>query len=464
MKSIAHKLWAGMMLLVVIVLALLWSFQIIFLEDFYTRQRVGEVRNRARALVQDIYTLDSEELQDALEGFVYDYNCSIELLDREGRTLYSIGPGMQMPMMAHHYRRGGLLEEIMSGQDVTVTATHPRFGSSFMVIGIPISQEGEVIGALIINMPLAPVQDTAAILKKQLVYIMAALLAAALGISFLLSRSFTKPILEIISATKRMASGDFGVKLKVRSSDEIGVLSGAINHLGEELSKTEKLRRDLIANVSHELRTPLSLIRGYAETIRDITGGEKDKRDRQLGVIIEEAERLGRIVDDILDLSRMQSGSIALDTAPFDLGKVLREVTKKFDILSGKMGIKVACDSDEGLMVRADEARIEQVLFNLINNAFNYSKPSGAITVSARRKGKAVRVEVSDTGRGIPPEDLGNIWERYYKGDKSEGRKVVGTGLGLAIVKNILEAHKARFGVDSALGRGTTFWFELDAE
>ena len=112
-----------------------------------------------------------------------------------------------------------------------------------------------------------------------------------------------------------MASGDFGVKLKVRSSDEIGVLSGAINHLGEELSKTEKLRRDLIANVSHELRTPLSLIRGYAETIRDITGGEKDKRDRQLGVIIEEAERLGRIVDDILDLSRMQSGSIALDTA-----------------------------------------------------------------------------------------------------------------------------------------------------
>ena len=97
MKSIAHKLWAGMMLLVVIVLALLWSFQIIFLEDFYTRQRVGEVRNRARALVQDIYTLDSEELQDALEGFVFDYNCSIELLDREGRTLYSIGPVCRCP-------------------------------------------------------------------------------------------------------------------------------------------------------------------------------------------------------------------------------------------------------------------------------------------------------------------------------------------------------------------------------
>jgi signal transduction histidine kinase len=115
-------------------------------------------------------------------------------------------------------------------------------------------------------------------------------------------------------------------------------------------------------------------------------------------------------------------------------------------------------------MVRADEARIEQVLFNLINNAFNYSKPSDVITVSARCKGKAVRVEVSDTGRGIPPEDLESIWERYYKGDKSEGRKAVGTGLGLAIVRNILEAHKARFGVDSTLGRGTTFWFELDAE
>ena len=442
MKSIAHKLWAGMMLLVVVVLVLLWSFQIVFLEDFYTKQRVGEVRNRAKALVQDFYTLDGEDFRDALEGLAYDYNCSIEILDRRGGVLYSSGPGMHMPMMAHHYQRGGLLKEIMSGREVTLPVTHPRFGSSYMVIGIPIEKDAEVSGAFLINMPLAPVQDTAAILKKQLVYITAILLVAALGLSFLLSRSFIRPILEITGVTGSMAAGDFGARLNIRSADEIGALSRAVNYLGEELSKTEQLRRDLIANVSHELRTPLSLIRGYAETIKDVSGDNKEKREKHIGVIIEESERLGSIVDDILDLSRMQSGSITLERAPFDLGGTIYGVIKRYDLLSNETGIEIVLESASGLRVQADEARIEQVLFNLINNAFNYSKPGDVIKVSAKPEGNTVRVEVSDTGKGIPPEDLGNIWDRYYKGDKSEDRKAVGTGPGLAIVKNILEAHK----------------------
>jgi signal transduction histidine kinase len=252
------------------------------------------------------------------------------------------------------------------------------------------------------------------------------------------------------------------VRLKPKSDDEIGRLSGAINHLGEELSKTEQIRRDFIANVSHELRTPLSLIRGYAETVRDVSGDNRDKREEQLGIIIEESERLGLIVDDILDLSRMQSGSISLDTAPFDLSKTIDGVVKRYDILSAQTGIQIACDNNEGVLVQADEARIEQVLYNLINNAFNYSKSGGIVTVRVKPKENAVRVEVSDTGSGIADKDLDNIWERYYKGDKSEGRKAVGTGLGLAIVKNILEAHKAKFGVNSIIGKGTTFWFQLD--
>jgi signal transduction histidine kinase len=464
MKSIAHKLWAGMMLLVAVVLILLWSFQIVFLQDFYTQQRVGEVRDKAKQVVQDIHSLSGEKLQDRLEGFVYDYNCSIELLDQHGNMLYSSGPGMRMPMMAHHYQRGGLVNDIMSGKDVLIQLEHPRFGSSYRVIGMPILRDGTVSGALIINMPLAPVKDTAAILKKQLVYITAILLAATLGLSFLLSRSFIKPILEITDATNRMASGDFGVRLKVRSSDEIGSLSRAINHLGSELAKTEQLRRDLIANVSHELRTPLSLIRGYAETIRDVTGDNRDKRDRQLGIIIEESERLGSIVDDILDLSRMQSGGIVLETTPFDLLHTINDVISRYGILIEKTGIRLAVQGDGSIVVHADEARIKQVLFNLINNAFNYSKPGDVITITAIAKNGVARVEVSDTGSGIAAEDLKNIWDRYYKGNKSEGRRAVGTGLGLAIVKNILEAHNAIYGVDSTVGKGTTFWFELGME
>ncbi len=464
MKSISLKLWAGMMLLVVVVLVLLWSFQIVFLENFYTGQRVAEVRNKGIEIAEDVDGLDSTELESRLDSFVYDYNCSIDLVDAKGNTVYSNEPGMRMPMMAHNNLRASLFREIMSGKIVTAPMTHPRFDSNYMVVGIPVVLDGQVAGALLINMPLAPVQDTAAILKKQLVYISAILFAAALLLSFVMSRSFIRPILEITGATDRMASGDFGVRLKSKSGDEIGRLSEAINHLGQELSKTEQLRRDFIANVSHELRTPLSLIRGYAETIRDVSGENKEKREGQLEIIIEESERLSRIVDDILHLSRMQSGNLVLDIAHFDLNHTIRDAIDKYEILSRQMDIGIIYSDTPSTIVKADQARIEQVLYNLINNAFNYSKPGGYITVSVRRKDKAARVEVSDTGEGIAAEDLKNIWERYYKGDGSDSKNTIGTGLGLAIVKSILESHNSKFGVESTVGKGTTFWFELNLD
>lgn len=466
MKGITQKLWASMMFLVVVMLVLLWFAQIVFLEDFYTAQRVGDIKNKARVLIQGIGELGDEGLHDALNRFAYDYNCGVELLDQRGNSLYSGGP--DTPMGGRNYRRGSFLQEVMSGKDIALPMTHPRFGSNYMVIGMPIEQGYKTEGVLIINMPLAPVHDTTAILKKQLVYISVVLLVVALGLSFQLSRSFIRPILEIKAATGRMASGDFGVKLKTGGTDEIGDLSRAVNHLGEELSKTEKLRRDLIANVSHELRTPLSLIRGYAETIRDISGDNKDKRNRQLGVIVEETERLGNIVNDILDLSRMQSGNITLEKEPFDLVATLHSIIKRYDLLSEKTGVQmVLIGTPEGgtaaasLMVRGDRLRIKQVLLNLIDNAFNYSTSGGIIRVGVGLNGTSVRVEVSDTGKGIPQKELANIWDRFYKGGESRDRRALGTGLGLAIVKNILEAHRAEFGVESVLGKGTTFWFEM---
>ncbi len=469
MKGIAQKLWAGMMLLVVVMLVLLWFFQIVFLEDFYIKGRVGEVKTKAKAFMRVIDELDDEGLREGLDSFVYDYNCSIEFTDQRGNVIYSSEANRPMSMMRYNHQRGGLLREVLSGRDINVSTTHPRSGSSYSIIGMPVEKGDEITGALMINMPLAPVQDTAAILKKQLIYISLILLSASLGLSFLLSKSFIRPILEIKAATGRMASGDFDVRLNVTSKDEIGALSNAINHLGSELAKTEQLRKDLIANVSHELRTPLSLIRGYAETIRDITGDNIDKRDRQLGIIIEESNRLSNIVNDILIFSRLQSGNVTLEKTSFDIIKTLQSIIKKYSLISDKTDVDIILKGilgdavGEELFVWADEARIEQVLFNLINNAFNYSTPGNYITVSAESKGDVARIEVSDIGKGIPPEDLENIWDRYYKGSKRSKKRIFGTGLGLAIVKNILEEHEAKYGVESAKGNGTTFWFEIDA-
>ena len=463
MKSIRFKLWAGMMSLIVIVLILLWFFQIVFLESFYTNMRIYNIKNEAASIIQLLNDGSRSEFENKLDAFAFNNNLSSELMDNAGKSIYitgSTGANGQMPMMKNN-AMAEVFQKVLLGKEVTVPVIHPRFGNKFMLIGLPIKISGEVSSVLIINMPLAPVEDTASILKWQLFYITLILLSAALLISFLISRSFTRPILEIKKASEIMASGDFSVRINTKKQDEIGKLADTINYLGQQLSKIEQLRKDLIANVSHELRTPLSLIRGYAETIRDVSGNFPEKREKQLEIIIEETERLSRIVDDILNLSQLQSGYIALNKGRFVIKDVLNAVVKRYDVLSEKTGVKIIQNSFNDAILEADESRIEQVLYNLINNAFNHTQKGGTITVRTIDLPGAVRFEVSNTGSGIPEVDIPHIWERYYKADKTSGKQSIGTGLGLAIVKGVLEAHQAVFGVESLEDQETTFWFEL---
>lgn len=463
MKSIRSKLWLGMMALVMVVLVLLWLFQIVFLESFYTSMRISDVKSEGTAIIKLLDYGDERQFQDKLDTFAFNNNMSIELVDLKGNSVYTTGStgwAGQMPMMRSS-ARAKVYEDVLSGSEAAVPITHPRFGNKFMLIGLPVSTNGQLSDALILSMPLAPVEDTASILKRQLFYITLVLLAAALLISFLISRSFTRPVLEIKRVSETMASGDFSARVESKKQDEIGKLAETINNLGQQLSKTEQLRKDLIANVSHELRTPLSLIRGYAETIRDVTGNIPGNREKQLDIIIDETERLSRIVDDILNLSQLQSGYFNLNKSLFDIKETLTGVVGRYDVLSEKTGIKIVLQDSDNAILEADEPRIEQVLYNLINNAFNHTPEGGVITVRAVEFPDNVRIEVSDTGTGIPEEDIPHIWDRYFKAGNTGGRKTLGTGLGLAIVKGVLEAHQAVFGVESERDEGTTFWFEL---
>ena len=464
MKSIGLKLWAGMMALVMIVLILLWLFQIVFLESFYTRMRISDIKNEGASIVKLLDDGSKTEFENRLDAFAFNNNLSIEMVDSGGNSIYitgATGSSGHMPMIRNSARVEAF-QEVMAGKEITVPLVHPRFGNKFMLIGLPVKISGELTGVLFINMPLAPVEDTASILKKQLLFITLILLTASVIISFIISRTFTKPILEIKQVAEKIASGDFSDRITSSNKDEIGKLAETINYMGQQLSKIEQLRKDLIANVSHELRTPLSLIRGYAETIRDVTGNVPDKREKQLGIIIEETERLGKIVDDILNLSQLQTGYLSLNKSRFPIMKTLAAVVKRYDVLSQKTGVQIVLQGSSDGLVEADEARIEQVLYNLINNGFNPTPRGGTITVNAIDGLKAVRVEVSDTGSGIPEEDLPHIWDRYYKAEKASGkRRAAGTGLGLAIVKSVLEAHQAAYGVESKREVGTTFWFEL---
>lgn len=463
MNSIGLKLWGGMMALIMVVLLLLWLFQIVFLENFYNHMRISEIKNEGVSIIKLLADGNNEKFEDKLDAFAFSNNLSVEMVDPTGKSIYttgSTGSVGHMPMMMNSVRVE-VFQEILAGKETIVPLTHPRFGNKFILIGLPVKFSGDLAGVLLINLPLAPVEDTAAILKKQLFIITLILLVTAVIISFMISRTFTKPILEIKKVSEGIAAGDFSHRIISNSKDEIGKLAETINHMGQQLSKVEQLRKDLIANVSHELRTPLSLIRGYAETIRDVTGHVTEKREKQLGIIIEESERLGKIVDDILNLSQLQSGYSNLNKSHFLIMKVLDSAIKRYDVLSEKTGVNLVLQGSSDGIVVADETRIEQVLYNLINNGFNHTPKDGTITVKAIDKSNAVRVEVSDTGSGIPEEDLPNIWDRYYKVKKNTGKRTAGTGLGLTIVKGVLEAHQAAYGVESKKDIGTTFWFEL---
>ncbi len=462
MKSIASKLWLGMIFLVSIVLMLLWLFQIVFLEQFYTDAQISEVKKAGQTILQEYNGLQRSELEVKFEELANNSNLSIELLDVAGNSIYAAGSmGSQMPMMWNSGRLEAF-REVISGKEVSLPMTHPRFNSKFILIGLPVIVSGKIQQALLITIPMAPVSETANILKQQLIYITGLLLVIAICISFVLSRLLTKPILEINRVSAELAKGNLAARIQLKNQDEIGMLAATINYLGQELSKVEQLRKDLVANVSHELRTPLSLIRGYAETIRDVSGDIPEKREKQLAIILAETERLNKIVNDILNLSQIQAGYVTLDRKPFLVYQVLERIVKSFEIYATEAQVEVSMINQGDIMVEADELRLEQVIYNLINNAINHTPPGNKVIVKALNQDAKIRVEVADTGQGIPTEDLKHIWERFYKADKTGSRTNSGSGLGLAIVKSILEAHNFDYGVDSEVGKGTTFWFVIN--
>lgn len=475
MKSIGLKLWSGMMLLVVFMLIVLWLFQIVFLEKFYMTKQIDKLEKKSEEVVQELSTLnelsaikDDEQIIDTLESFVYTYHLNIEVVNESGQILYQMANNTDQhsPNMFKQFTVQ-VINQVVKGERVQTTFEHPRFGNTILVMGLPIikktgvNEDTKQMGALVVNAPMAPVSDTADILKQQLLYITVILLIVAFGIAFMISRHFSKPILKINQAATEIAKGKWDIDVETNGKDEIGQLALTIKEMAEDLKKTDLLQKELVGNISHELRTPLSLIRGYAETIRDVSGVQPDKREKHIGVIIHESERLATLIDDILNLSQLEAGVIKLEQKCMNLREVLEGTSSRFSNLAQSNDIELIVSSDEFVYSLGDRARIEQVLINLVGNAFNHTPSGGKIEIKATELGDGVKIEVEDNGEGIPEEALTSIWERYYKVKNQNREKRIGSGLGLAIVRNILTAHESEFGVESTLGKGTAFWFIL---
>jgi signal transduction histidine kinase len=335
-------------------------------------------------------------------------------------------------------------------------------------LGVPVIREGRVVGAVYLSHQVeggglaGAAAGTASFVRSVWwQFLLAGAVAAfiALFLARLLARGMTQPLRDMAQAAQMMARGDYRQRVQVRSRDEVGQLAGTFNRMAGEMEGLERLRRDLVANVSHELKTPLSALRAHLENLSD---GVEEANPALLQVMLEQSERLSRLVDELLELSRLESGERPLELEPIRLAPLVERVVKEIEVARPDRRVEIRNEVPSDLpAVEADRQRIHQLLFNLLDNAHRFTPPGGVVSIRAARENGSCEVSVEDTGPGIPAEHLPLVFERFYRVDPSRSRDDGGTGIGLAIARSVVEAHGGRIWAESSLGGGSTFRFVL---
>lgn len=498
--SIKWRLFLVLFGFTVFLLALVWYFQIVHLNSFYTKIKQRELQKAAAELLGQF---DSDNLAWHIRRIADDYDIGVNLTDGAGKSIYSanimesshiyIFSAEQFGAMYAKakeaggtimYEVSGRYRENSKGQDISDGRPHIKFphqgaqppdgyegsgeekkygdpygmeAKSMVYTKIVADTDGNEY-VLFVNSLITPMEATVHTLRIQFVYISVIVFITALLIALFISRHVSKPIVNVNESAKRLARGNFDVRFEEKDYREVQELSETLNYAAKELGRTGQLQKDLIANVSHDLRTPLTMITAYSEVMRDLPG-ENSPENAQ--VIIDESVRLTTLVNDMLDLSKLQAGVTELQAEEFDFTTSILAVMKRFSKLTEQSGYTIHFEYRDDVRVYADEFKIHQVIYNLINNAINYAGEDKTVIVRQIVHGRIVRLEVEDHGNGIAAEELDNIWDRYYKVDKNHRRAIQGSGIGLSIVQNLLKLHNAKYGVNSNEGSGCVFWFEL---
>ena len=302
---------------------------------------------------------------------------------------------------------------------------------------------------VLVTTSLMHVAEAGKVLSTVLPLAAALIFAFSMSAAWLFSEWFTKPLRALSGAARQVAQGNYAVHVDSVRNDELGDLAQEFNHMAKEVQHASQMQRDLLANVSHDLRTPLTLIKGYAETVRDLTGDDKKHR---------ETDRLTALVSSVMELSKVTSGALKCEKVHFDMGQLCDEVSERYDAVCAQNGWELKLElPEEELPVYADPDMMQRALHNLLGNAMHHIGEDGLFFLRAFKCPEGVRVEVEDHGPGISAEDLPYIFDRYYRSRSDAGKQ--GTGLGLSITKAIFQQHGFRFGVQSTVGKGTTFWF-----
>ena len=458
-KSIKFRVWMSFLLYAGIIMAVMWFLQVFSLNNYYEDMKIKETENTATQIASQYKSGDDQGFIKKVRELSNDDDMYIRV-DENGVTVYPSDVS-ELPYTNYIATARTLL--LQSGyKSVSKSIKNKTTSRSTLIYATYLDKNQTTIMYMI--SPLYPVSSTKKIIRNQLVYIMIISLALAFILSFYISSKISRPITDITKSARKLADGQYGTTFHAEGQyTEIQNLADTLNKTSYELEKASLLQKDLMANVSHDLRTPLTMIKSYAEMIRDLSGDNPEKREKHLQVIIEESDRLNVLVTDVLELSRMQAGTSQIRIASFNIRDTLDQLVNPYHVLEMQEGYKIQLNCPPEQYVLGDEDKIKQVISNLLTNAVKYCGQDKSVFINVKHWGKIVHLEVIDHGMGIKPEELPYVWERYYKSSSHHVRTTSGSGLGLSIVKEILQLHKSKFGVESKVGKGTTFWFELEA-
>lgn len=474
--SIRTNIFISVLSLTLAMIIVLWVLQGIFFSSLYKNVKENDI-DRASNLIVD--NVGNDNLPELIGQVSLEYDLCLKVVDCSDYSLSYSAECTGNDCLIHKLlddknlfiywfneanNNDGSFSEIVSNDkfdeynssefDGRVPDSSRR---SLISIRLVSDSEGDVY-MLVLNSSVEPIDAMVRAVRTLLAIITVLLVVFALLISFLLSRRISSPLVNMNKKAKNLAHADYDVTFTEEGPKETCELAKTLNVTAKELGKLDSMQKELIANISHDLRTPLTMISGYAEVMRDIPS---ENTPENLQVIVDETARLTSLVNDLLSVSKLQAGTQAMNIQRMNLTKAVLNTVERYARFKEHNDFTINFIYDETVYINADEIRLLQVIYNLINNAINYTGADKTVTVTQTVENGIVRISVTDTGEGIKEEDLPLIWDRYYKVDKIHKRAVIGTGLGLSIVKNILLLHGSRFGVSSELKKGSTFWFEF---
>ncbi len=457
-NKLRNRIWLYFVVFTVLLVCLIWLLQTVFFEYNYQRVR-GETMNLyADMIVSDIKDgkpLDDEYVLTLRESGIE--TITVRLQNGEIKEVY---PSEFFSATSDENKQAvtKIIDKLTLEDKNSASGEISILSNSIVFYTVRRLNFNEYSDYVFLFSSMNSVKDTVLVLRNQLFLVAVIVTLISLFISFVIADRISRPIGDMSAVAERWAKGDESVLFESGTYAEMEELANALNKAKAEVNKSTKLQKDLLANVTHDLKTPLTMIKAYAEMIKDISGENKEKRDKHTQVIIDEADRLTLLVNDILSLSKLQSQAESVKLKPFDLSTLIETVVYRFEAFMAGKGYKILSEITPNVYVNCDEKKIEEVIYNLIGNAINYTGEDKTVKVFLTVNDNRAVFEILDSGLGINDENIKTIWEKYYRYSESHKRAIKGTGLGLSIVKAILDAHELEYGVLSKENVGSNFY------